>query len=159
MRATSAALLFVTSSSVGEVMGTSSTPEQIHLALAGQDGARVTWFTKDDLTAPGCIYGASAETLTSTTQGLISLFYYLFELLLATSQTYLPSYGAHHKARLSDLSQGSEYFYSCGDLNAEMSEVFSFRTPPKVDNLEPLRFAIFGDMVRRPFPFLFFSFC
>lgn len=112
---------------------TATKSEQIHISLAGDSGLRVTWFSQDELTQPGCIYGISPDTLTSTSQ--------------ATSEIYLPSYGVHHKALLSNLQQGSEYYYSCGDLGVDMSEVYSFHTPPKIDNIEPLRFAIFGDMV------------
>jgi hypothetical protein len=111
---------------------TASSSEQIHLSLAGENGFRVTWFTQDDLKSPGCVYGTSSQDLSSTSQ--------------ANSESYLTGYGTHHKAVLTDLSPGSEYFYSCGDIGVDMSEIYSFHTPPKVDNIKPLRFAIFGDM-------------
>lgn len=66
---------------------------------------------------------------------------------VAESESYLADYGFHHKALLSDLSPGQEYFYSCGTFGAKMSDVYSFHTVPKLGNRDPLRFAIFGDMV------------
>jgi hypothetical protein len=109
-----------------------SSSEQVHLSLAGDNGFRVTWFSPTDLMNPGCLYGTSSQDLSSTSE--------------AKSESYLEGYGTHHKALLTELSPGSEYFYSCGDLGVDMSEIYSFHTPPKVDNIEPLRFAIFGDM-------------
>lgn len=121
----------IATASPSKSFSTSST-EQIHLSLAGLNGFRVTWFTSKDLLNPGCLYGQSSDDLSFVSQ--------------AKSESYLAGYGTHHKALLTELSSGSQYFYSCGDLGSDMSEIYSFQTPPKANNIEPLRFAIFGDM-------------
>ena len=77
-------------------------------------------------------YGTSADSLTSSASG--------------SSSTYLETYD--HLVILADLLPNTSYYYSVGDGDSSMSDVFSFHTPPTSASEEGanVNFAFFGDM-------------
>ena len=44
-------------------------PEQVHLALAGDSGARVMWFTMDESLEASCNYGTAPDALDKSSKG------------------------------------------------------------------------------------------
>ena len=104
-------------------------PEQMHIALAGTNCVRVMWFTPEE-TASVCRYGKEPASLFDSVEG--------------SQVIYLAEHGAHHSAKLSQLDQDAQYFYSCGN-GETMSDVFSFHTTPSGGATKPVSFAIFGD--------------
>lgn len=63
-------LLFLTSATASVTASLTNKPEQIHIALAGASGLRVTWFTSQESSDPGCVYGSSPTALSNTAKGL-----------------------------------------------------------------------------------------
>lgn len=47
-----------------------SVPEQLHIALAGEEGMRITWFTAEDSSHPHCIYGTTSDSLIDNAPGI-----------------------------------------------------------------------------------------
>lgn len=112
-----------------------TTPEQIHIALAGPQSMSVTWFTPETTLKSQCQYGTESDKLNLVARG--------------TQRTYHREFGFHHVTELPNLSHSTKYFYSCGD-GTTMSEVFSFTSAPSNEkSSKPVSIAIFGDMVRQ----------
>lgn len=49
-------------------------PEQIHIALAGDDGIRISWFTAEDSINPYCLHGTSPDALADISSGICNTF-------------------------------------------------------------------------------------
>ncbi|KAI5059915.1 hypothetical protein GOP47_0024335 [Adiantum capillus-veneris] len=109
----------------------SSTPSQVHVSLAGPNGARVTWTTIDP-SAPSLVeFG--------TTSGIYDRIAYgdsdSYKLLFYRS-------GQIHNVVLRNLSSSTLYFYKCGGEGLE----YAFRTPPAIDPETSITFAMAGDL-------------
>jgi hypothetical protein len=50
-------------------------PEQIHIALAGDNGMRVTWYTAEESADPKCVYGTSPDAMTFQSTGELSIIF------------------------------------------------------------------------------------
>jgi len=99
-------------------------PQQIHIAMAGDSGMRVAWFTNQ------------------TTQDSI-VNYGLFDTnefsASGSAETYLENGGSHHSVLLNGLKSGTKYSYTVGD-GETMSEV------PDKSATRDINLAVFGDM-------------
>lgn len=105
-------------------------PQQLHIALAGEGGMRVAWKTNNATAQTVCVYGTSPSALTFTARG--------------SAVQYLSSGGGfHHVCKLTNLTTGTPWWYSCGDgTPANSNPPVSFTTPAPSD---PVRLAVFGD--------------
>ena len=61
-------------------------PEQVHIALAGKDGMRISWFTMEESADPYCLYGTSPDTLSDLSHGKkwriqLVLYWFLLHLI------------------------------------------------------------------------------
>mmetsp|Transcript_8792 Transcript_8792/g.11923 ORF Transcript_8792/g.11923 Transcript_8792/m.11923 type:complete len:433 (+) Transcript_8792:179-1477(+) len=61
----------------------------------------------------------------------------------AKSISYLEGYGHHHHAEITDLVPAMNYFYQCGSLNGEFSEVLNFTSAPPPSH--PVAISVYGD--------------
>lgn len=111
--------------------------EQIHIALAGMDeegnsnGMSIMWNTKLMTETSVCNWGLTSTKLDKTTIGSSAVYYITH----------------NHEVTLSDLKADTVYYYSCGDANRGFSEVRSFRTAPRSEDLrENWSFAFFADL-------------
>lgn len=108
---------------------------QVHIALAGKNGMRVAYFTPNATTSTQCAYGTTPTGLASLATG--------------SASNYLPNAGLHHTVKLANLTEGSTYYYACGDGSAEnTSATFSFVQPTSAAPTTGQSFGtlIFGDM-------------
>ncbi|KAK2995582.1 hypothetical protein RJ640_000058 [Escallonia rubra] len=107
----------------------STSPQQVHISLVGEDKIRVTWISEDP--TPATVrYGTSPQV----TNGISANGN-------ASSYTYVTyKSGEIHDVVIGPLKPDTVYYYQCG-LNS--SPVFSFKTPPAQF---PIKFAIVGDL-------------
>jgi len=122
--------------------GQNWTPFQIHLALAGRDGAgnsngmSVMWNTKLKTESSIVKYGTVSGELTQTAEGSSSAYYITW----------------NHVVTLKDLKPDTVYYYSAGSKNMvgtkdKWSKERSFRTAPLSENLrEKWAFSFFADL-------------
>ncbi|XP_077243590.1 purple acid phosphatase 18-like isoform X1 [Tasmannia lanceolata] len=109
----------------------SSYPQQVHISLAGDKQMRITWITDDDDDddSPSVVeYGTSPGKYTSSSQGEITSYSYLFY-----------SSGTIHHVVIGPLEDDTIYFYRCGGQGPE----FNLKTPP---SQFPITFAVAGDL-------------
>jgi hypothetical protein len=116
-------------------------PEQIHIALAGQDangdatGFSFAWYTADNVSAaPSVQYmvGASADTVTVT----------------GASRQYLADHGGgwHHVARATGIPLETHVNYRVGSDADGWSQNFTAVTPPPLNTTRTVKLSVFGDM-------------
>ncbi|XP_077243591.1 purple acid phosphatase 18-like isoform X2 [Tasmannia lanceolata] len=104
---------------------------QVHISLAGDKQMRITWITDDDDDddSPSVVeYGTSPGKYTSSSQGEITSYSYLFY-----------SSGTIHHVVIGPLEDDTIYFYRCGGQGPE----FNLKTPP---SQFPITFAVAGDL-------------
>jgi hypothetical protein len=105
---------FKLSSSLVVASTFATTPEQVHIALAGEDGMRITWFTAEDSVNPYCLYGASPDSLSDKSSGNVDLAFFL----LICVHNFLSSWDYH-------IPRGSWIASHCYDLKLkERYQVF-----------------------------------
>lgn len=111
-----------------------NTPEEVHIALAGNDGTgisngmSISW-TTDKATASSTVwYGTTSGDLT--------------EVVTGAQASYWAAYT--HKVVLSNLKPASTYYYKCGDNAGGISQEFTFTTAPTSDTF--FKMAVLGDM-------------
>jgi hypothetical protein len=120
---------------VQTVFAANTTPDQVHLALAGQDdngvsnGMNVAWYTQDQTTTSTVKYGLNGSEESAT----------------GTAVQYLTDSGYHHSVDLLGLQSDTEYSYQVGDETGGFSEKFIFKTAP-ASNTASFGVNIFGDM-------------
>ncbi|KAK1375766.1 Purple acid phosphatase [Heracleum sosnowskyi] len=106
----------------------STSPQQVHISLEGNDKMRISWIT-EDLVPSTVDYGTSSgfqSGLSAT--GTFSTYKYAFY----TS-------GYIHDVIIGPLKPSTTYFYRCGSSSQE----FNFKTPPPQF---PIKFAVVGDL-------------
>jgi len=121
---------------------TNTVPEQIHLALAGQDssgaptGMRVAWYTQDLPSSASTVkYGLKSGVLSSHVSATN-----------APAQ-YLKHHGFHHVVAVLDLTPATRYYYSVGNDADGWSAEWSFKTAPSGDAAAKTQItvSVFGD--------------
>uniref|UniRef100_A0A199UA04 Purple acid phosphatase n=1 Tax=Manihot esculenta TaxID=3983 RepID=A0A199UA04_MANES len=106
----------------------STTPQQVHISMVGEDKMRISWIT-DDPTPSIVDYGTSPGVYSSSANGTSSSYRYI---------TY--NSGEIHNVVIGPLNPNTVYYYRCSSNSARQ---FSFKTPPAQ---LPVKFAIAGDL-------------
>ncbi|KAL5740080.1 hypothetical protein ACOSQ2_029260 [Xanthoceras sorbifolium] len=107
----------------------SSSPQQVHISLVGQDKMRISWIT--DTPTPATVkYGTSPGVYGYSADGSVSSYHYL------AYQS-----GEIHDVVIGPLKPNTIYYYRCG--GPDSGQEFSFKTPPAQF---PIKFAIAGDL-------------
>ncbi|KAI4388182.1 hypothetical protein MLD38_000535 [Melastoma candidum] len=105
-----------------------SSPQQVHVSLAGKKHMRISWVT-DDKSAPSHVtYGKSPGRHDFAVEGLSTSYSYL-----------LYKSGKIHHVVIGPLEYDMVYFYKCGGEDPE----FQLKTPPAE---LPVTFSIAGDL-------------
>ncbi|XP_057809880.1 purple acid phosphatase 18-like [Salvia miltiorrhiza] len=105
-----------------------SSPQQVHISLAGANHMRISWITSDEKSPSLVEYGISPNSYTSKAQGE------------NTSYTYLTyKSGKIHHAVIGPLHDQTTYYYKCGGAGPE----FQLRTLP---SKLPVTLAVAGDL-------------
>eukprot|EP01138_Halocafeteria_seosinensis_P004146 gb/GECG01004239.1/.p1 GENE.gb/GECG01004239.1/~~gb/GECG01004239.1/.p1 ORF type:complete len:487 (+),score=45.07 gb/GECG01004239.1/:1-1461(+) len=113
-------------------------PQEVHLALAGQDsegvsnGMAVSWTTVNATKTSVVKYGQQSRSYQHEAHG--------------TQATYHEGWDYHHHAVMTDLQPDTKYCYVVGDSEAGFSEEFNFVTAPRNDRNRPLKLMVYGDM-------------
>lgn len=116
----------------------STTPEQVHIALAGQDvngdatGFSFAWFTEDLTTASSVEYTVANASASNVVNG--------------TASQYLEGYGYHHVAKVFGIPADTSVTYRVGSSDGGWSENFTATTPPPKDVERTVKLSVFGDM-------------
>lgn len=113
---------------------------QVHIAQ-GKDSSSmsIVWLTPD-VSATYVHYGTSPSELNMTASGT------------ASSYTYSDKYGSYtsgqiHTVVLEKLSPKTQYYYQCGDYNADdLSGILQFKTLPARGDSTPTSFGVVGDL-------------
>lgn len=106
----------------------STSPQQVHISLVGNDKMRISWIT-EDLVPSTVEYGTS----TGFNSGLSATgTYSTYNYAIYTS-------GYIHDVIIGPLKPSTTYFYRCGSSSQE----FNFKTPPPQF---PIKFAVVGDL-------------
>lgn len=118
------------------------TPQQIHIAFAGNDGTGVSnamaasWVTVDTSSAPTVRYGVSSGVYTAKASG--------------QSNQYLDTHGGtwNHHAVMTSLKPSTKYFYVVGDAQTGVwSDEYSFSTAPaNAAEAGEVNILLYGDM-------------
>ncbi|CAH1442123.1 unnamed protein product [Lactuca virosa] len=106
----------------------STTPQQIHVSLVGEDRMRISWIT-DEHTPAMVNYGTSPGKYKSSAKGTISSYKYI---------NYTS--GEIHDVVIGPLDPNTMYYYSFAPVS---TPEYSFKTPPAQF---PIKFAISGDL-------------
>ncbi|KAI3791983.1 hypothetical protein L2E82_05851 [Cichorium intybus] len=105
-----------------------SSPQQVHISLAGNSKMRVSWVTKDS--TPSTVkYGKSQGSYDASNTGTSSSYKYI-----------VYKSGQIHDVVIGPLEPNTTYYYKCG---LDSSPEFSFKTPPAQF---PIDFAVSGDL-------------
>ena len=132
-------LLTTAIAAAGFIQNVAGTPEQVHIALAGQDasgdatGFAFSWYTEDNTTVSTVEYtiGSSATPVTAT----------------GTSTQYLPGHGFHHTVRATGIPTDTQISYRVGSqVEGTWSQYFNATTPPPKTTARTVKFSVFGDM-------------
>ncbi|KAK4779018.1 hypothetical protein SAY86_006546 [Trapa natans] len=105
-----------------------SSPQQVHISLAGDKHMRVSWITDDTYSPSFVEYGTFSGNYEHTAWGESTSYSYLFY-----------SSGKIHHVVIGPLEDLAVYYYRCGGEGPE----FQLRTPP---SQLPVAFAVAGDM-------------
>ncbi|KAK2997665.1 hypothetical protein RJ639_025003 [Escallonia herrerae] len=107
----------------------STSPQQVHISMVGEDKMRISWIT-DDPTPATVRYGTSAGAANGiSANGSTSSYKYL-----------LYKSGQLHNVVIGPLKPNTVYYYRCG---LDSSPQFRFKTPPAQF---PIKFAAIGDL-------------
>ncbi|KAI3912352.1 hypothetical protein MKW92_042819 [Papaver armeniacum] len=104
--------------SIRKVLGdiSSTSPQQVHISLVGEDKMRITWITNDHGTPSKVEYGITEETYNLSAIGRA----YSYNYLIYQS-------GEIHDVVIGPLTPDTVYYYRCG---SNYDRVFSFKTLP-----------------------------
>ncbi|KAK8600473.1 hypothetical protein V6N13_059748 [Hibiscus sabdariffa] len=106
----------------------STSPQQVHISVAGPDKMRISWITQSS--APAVVdYGTSPKAYTSSVTGTSSSYRYL-----------LYKSGQIHDVVIGPLNPNTVYYYRC---SSDSTREFSFKTAPAQ---LPIKFAVVGDL-------------
>jgi len=128
--------VLISALSAAAVAATNTVPEQIHLALAGQNsdgdatGFAVAWFTQDPTTVSSVEY--TVANVTNVVNG--------------TAKQYLEDFGFHHSAKILGLAPGTAVQYRVGNEQDGWSDSYTATTPPPHSTDRTVKFSVFGDM-------------
>ncbi|KAK4348371.1 hypothetical protein RND71_031126 [Anisodus tanguticus] len=107
----------------------SSSPQQVHISMVGEDKMRVSWITEDSGTPVTVQYGTSPGSYPISANGDTTTYKYI-----------LYKSGEIHNVVIGPLKPNTVYYYRCGP---DSSPEFSFKTPPAGF---PIKFAVVGDL-------------
>ncbi|KAJ4850525.1 putative purple acid phosphatase 20 [Turnera subulata] len=107
----------------------STTPQQVHISMIGEDKMRISWITDSETPAIVSYGTATGEYQYSSSNGTTSSYKYL---------TYHS--GQIHDVVIGPLKSNTVYYYRCGSSS---TKEYNFKTPPA--NL-PIKFAVVGDL-------------
>ena len=116
----------------------STAPEQVHIALAGQDvngdatGFSFAWFTEDPTAVSSVEYTVANVNASNVVNG--------------TASQYLEGYGYHHVAKVFGIPPDTSVTYRVGSSDGGWSENFTTTTPPPKDAERTVKLSVFGDM-------------
>ncbi|KAK6147188.1 hypothetical protein DH2020_018100 [Rehmannia glutinosa] len=105
----------------------STSPQQVHISLSGENNMRISWITSDPTPAV-VYYGTSPGANTFSANGSTNQYKYL-----------LYKSGEIHNAIIGPLNRNTVYYYRCGSTS---SPELSFKTPPSTF---PIKFSVLGD--------------
>ncbi|GAV57861.1 Metallophos domain-containing protein/Metallophos_C domain-containing protein [Cephalotus follicularis] len=106
----------------------STSPQQVHISVYGEDEMRISWITNNS--APATVdYGTSPGVYTNSTNGSTSSY----------------NYGSYQSGEIYDvvigpLQPNTIYYYRC---SSNSDREFNFKTPPAQ---LPINFAVSGDL-------------
>ncbi|XP_024985203.1 probable purple acid phosphatase 20 [Cynara cardunculus var. scolymus] len=107
---------------------TPTSPQQVHISLAGDDKMRISWITH--IPTPSTVkYGTSQGMYNASSTGTSSSYRYI-----------VYRSGQIHDVVIGPLEPSTTYYYKCG---YDSSPEYSFRTPPAQ---LPITFAVTGDL-------------
>ncbi|XP_019186162.1 PREDICTED: probable purple acid phosphatase 20 [Ipomoea nil] len=109
----------------------SSSPQQVHISMVGNDKMRISWITEDSGTPATVEYGTSPGNYQFSADGETTSYTYL-----------LYKSGEIHDVVIGPLNSNTVYYYRCGGSGGSAPE-YSFKTPPPGF---PIKFAIVGDL-------------
>ncbi|KAI3894435.1 hypothetical protein MKX03_003840 [Papaver bracteatum] len=107
----------------------SSSPQQVHISLVGQDKMRITWITEDHDTPATVNYGTTEGNYDLSATGTVSKYKYM-----------VYNSGEIHDVVIGPLKPDTVYYYRCG---SDADREFSFKTPPFQ---YPIKFVVVGDL-------------
>ncbi|XVE75993.1 hypothetical protein DITRI_Ditri12bG0137000 [Diplodiscus trichospermus] len=106
----------------------STSPQQVHISVVGDDKMRISWITESS--APAIVeYGTSPGVYSNSANGSTSSYNYL---------TYKS--GEIHDVVIGQLNPNTIYYYRC---SSDSTREFSLKTPP---SHLPIKFAVVGDL-------------
>ncbi|KAL2502850.1 putative purple acid phosphatase 20 [Forsythia ovata] len=106
----------------------STSPQQVHISLSGNNKMRISWITSDP--TPAIVkYGSSPGDYKFSANGTTKMYQYLEY-----------NSGEIHDVVIGPLHPDTVYYYICG---TNYSPEFTFKTPPP---RFPIKFAISGDL-------------
>ncbi|KAL3532076.1 hypothetical protein ACH5RR_005597 [Cinchona calisaya] len=106
----------------------STSPQQVHISLVGQDKMRISWITDDP--SPATVeYGTSSGAYSFSANGSVHSYSYV-----------IYDSGEIHDVVVGPLKPNTQYYYRCG---FDSSPEFDFKTPP---SQFPIKFAVAGDL-------------
>ncbi|KAM7264659.1 hypothetical protein ACFE04_002342 [Oxalis oulophora] len=106
----------------------STSPQQVHISVIGEDKMRISWITDDP--APATVnYGTSPGVYPNSATGPTSSYKYV-----------LYKSGEIHNVIIGPLQPNTVYYYRC---SSNSSPEFTFKTPPAQF---PIKFAVVGDL-------------
>lgn len=114
----------------------STTPTQVHIALAGADSngnsnsMAVSWQTEENTATSVVYYGTQPGDYQDVSQGKSSSYYETF----------------HHHVVIGPLTPDTTYYYKVGDGDGGYSQEFKFRSAPLSSKNMNLTFAVFADL-------------
>jgi hypothetical protein len=115
------------------------TVSQIHLAQGKTPVSMiVSWMTPSFCSTDVVTnhYGIHTYFHTNTPPSIYSTIY--------NGEYYTSGY--FHHIEISGLMPNMKYNYQCGDVDEQMSPIYSFTTPPSIQPSEPIMFGIIGDL-------------
>ena len=126
-----------------------TTPQQVHLAIAGKasDQVVVSWITEDMTTTPRVLYGKTDDTVILTATGEIRKYDFFSDAPDYVAQQHEYHSGLIHHTVLTGLRAATEYWYEFGGADSAANRR-TFVSPPRVGPLGSLPYAmgITGDL-------------
>ncbi|XP_031270846.1 probable purple acid phosphatase 20 [Pistacia vera] len=112
---------------LNQLRSSSSSPQQVHISLVGEDKIRVSWITKSE-SAATLKYGTSPGDYPFSANGDMTSYRYM-----------LYKSGQIHDVVIGPLKPNTTYYYQCGSSDTE----FTVETPPSE---LPIKFVVVGDL-------------